>query len=337
MNFVSMKYILFLIIVFGTYWKVPVKHRWKVLLVSSALFYMSWNAMYMIILLFTAVSSFVLAILIEKSTNDSKRKLYLFVSVTVCLLPLFVFKYLNFALRIVNDVLNTIKHNRSFDAFDIILPVGISFYTFQLIAYIIDAYRRDVKAEQNVWLFLTYIMFFPQLVAGPIERSKNLLPQIKKQNDFNYDLAVTGMKTLLYGYFKKAVVADNLAIYVDKVYSDVTDYNGFSLAIAVLFFALQIYCDFSGYTDIARGTANLFGIRLMDNFNFPYSSCSIKEFWNRWHMSLNTWFRDYVYIPLGGNGCSAIKRKLNIMTIFLLSGLWHGAAWNFVAWGGTRD
>lgn len=337
MNFVSMKYVLFLMIVFGAYWNVSAKHRWKVLLVSSAIFYMSWNVAYIILLLFVALLSYTFAILIEDNVYESRRRGYLFVFVIVDILVLFVFKYLNFSIGIVNDVMKVIKHTGGFDTFDIILPVGISFYIFQSIAYIVDVYRKGVKAERSIGLYLTYIMFFPQLVAGPIERSKNLLPQIKKKDDFDYDLAVAGMKILLWGYFKKAVIADNLAIYVDAVYSDVVGYTGFSFAIAAFFFTLQIYCDFSGYTDIAKGTANLFGIRLMDNFSFPYSSCSMKEFWSRWHISLNAWFRDYVYIPLGGSRCSAIKRKLNIIIIFILSGLWHGAAWNFLVWGGTTD
>ena len=335
MNFVSLKYILFLLLVFLLYWNVPIRHRWKILLFSSAFFYMSWNPKYILLLLFVAISSYYCARLIERCVIYNIRKLILIVSISCSLSILFFFKYLNFGVSIVSSIINSAGFSSNFDAFDIILPVGISFYTFQSIAYVIDVYRGEVEAEDNLGLFLTYIMFFPQLVAGPIERSKNLLPQIKKENDFDYGLAVTGMKTLVYGYFKKAVVADNLSVFVDKVYSDVYGYTGFAFLVTAFFFTIQIYCDFSGYTDIARGTANLFGIKLIDNFNFPYSSHSLKEFWNRWHMSLNAWFRDYVYIPLGGNRCGSLKRRFNIMVVFLLSGLWHGAAWNFVAWGGT--
>jgi D-alanyl-lipoteichoic acid acyltransferase DltB (MBOAT superfamily) len=216
------------------------------------------------------------------------------------------------------------------------LPVGISFYTFQTLSYVIDVYRGDVKAERHFGYYATFISFFPQLVAGPIERTRNLLPQIKKEHVFDYDQATYGLKLMAWGYFKKLVIADNLAQYVSVVYDSPMEYRGFALVLASVFFTIQIYCDFSGYSDIAIGTAKLLGIDLMTNFKSPYFSQSVKEFWSRWHISLSTWFRDYVYIPLGGNRVGTIRHDLNLLITFMVSGMWHGANWTFVAWGGIH-
>ena len=216
------------------------------------------------------------------------------------------------------------------------MPVGISFYTFQTLSYVIDVYKGNVKAEKHFGIYATFISFFPQLVAGPIERTNNLLPQIKAKHEFNYEQATYGLKLMAWGFFKKLVIADNLAIYSDKVFNNVYDFKGFALILAAFFFTIQIYCDFSGYSDIARGTAKLFGIELMENFKCPYFSSSIREFWSRWHISLSTWFRDYVYIPLGGNRVGKIRHYFNLMITFMISGLWHGANWTFVIWGGLH-
>lgn len=218
----------------------------------------------------------------------------------------------------------------------LLLPVGISFYTFQTMSYVIDVYRGDIKAEKHFGYYAAFISFFPQLVAGPIERTSNLLPQIKREQKFSEQKAFDGLKLMLWGYYKKLVIADTLAPYVDKVYNQLGLYQGFSLMIVAFFFSLQIYCDFSGYSDIAIGTAKLFGIDLMKNFDAPYFCKSVKEFWRRWHISLSTWFRDYIYIPLGGNKCTRIKRYINLMLTFLASGLWHGANWTFLYWGGVH-
>jgi D-alanyl-lipoteichoic acid acyltransferase DltB (MBOAT superfamily) len=219
---------------------------------------------------------------------------------------------------------------------NVLLPVGISFYTFQTLSYVIDVYKGETPAEKHFGKYAVFVSFFPQLVAGPIERSKNLLPEIKKHNVFNYENAVLGMKFITWGFFKKLVIADNIAQYVDFVYNNIRNYTGFVLLFATVLFAFQIYCDFSGYSDIAIGVAKLFNIKLMTNFKSPYFSASLREFWNRWHISLSTWFRDYIYIPLGGNRVSPLKKTRNLMATFLISGLWHGANWTFVLWGGIH-
>jgi D-alanyl-lipoteichoic acid acyltransferase DltB (MBOAT superfamily) len=219
---------------------------------------------------------------------------------------------------------------------DLILPVGISFYTFQTLSYVVDVYRGDVNVENNLGIYAAYISFFPQLVAGPIERARNLLPQIKGQKKFNYEQATYGLKLIAWGLFKKMLIADMLSPYVDKVFSEVGSYEGLSLVVASVFFSIQIYCDFSGYSDMAVGIAKLFGIDIMFNFRAPYFAKSVREFWSRWHISLSTWFRDYVYIPLGGNRCTKLRNSFNLMITFLVSGLWHGANWTFIVWGGIH-
>ncbi len=334
MLFNSVQFAIFLPIVFVIYWLFPPKKRWIVLLVSSYYFYMSWNIKYVVLILLITVLSYLMAISIEKDRNN-KRK-YLMITVIISLGILFIFKYFNFLMNSLFNVINLFS-NRDFNLFiDVMLPVGISFYTFQAISYVVDVYRGDVQAESNIGKYATFISFFPQLVAGPIERTKNLMKQIKEEHFFEYDKAAYGLRIMLWGFFKKMVIADTFAIYVDKIYNDIYMYKGFSLILATFFFAIQIYCDFSGYSDIAIGTAKLFGIDLIKNFNSPYFSTSIKEFWSRWHISLSTWFKDYVYIPLGGNRVSKLRHKINLVITFLVSGLWHGANWNFVIWGGIH-
>ena len=301
------------------------------MLIASYYFYMSWNAKYVFLIFITTFTSYLCAILIEK--NREHKKLILTITLLVCLGILFVFKYFNFFFESINYLLGNKLHSISLN---LLLPVGISFYTFQTLSYCIDVYRGNIKAEKHFGYYATFVSFFPQLVAGPIERPDNLLPQLRKEKEFDYNKAVYGLKLMTVGFFKKIVVADNLAYYVDMVYNDLSYYQGFALVLAAFFFTIQIYCDFSGYSDIAKGSAKLLNIDLMDNFKTPYFSTTIKEFWSRWHISLSSWFKDYVYIPLGGNRCSKLRHYFNLLATFLVSGLWHGANITFVIWGGIH-
>ncbi|MBR1495682.1 MAG: MBOAT family protein [Acidaminococcaceae bacterium] len=300
-------------------------------MLSSYYFYMCWNVKYVLLIATATVVSYFCAIAIEETEKSFRKKLFLGAAVTVSLGILFVFKYFNFAMSTLSSLFS---FNPVYLKF--LLPVGISFYTFQSLSYVIDVYKGTQKAERNLAVYATFVSFFPQLVAGPIERTANLLPQIKKASSFDYNNGCQGILLIVWGMYKKVVIADNLAVWVDKVYGNVTAFHGFSLLVATIFFSLQIYCDFSGYTDIARGSAKLFNIDLMENFRCPYFSSGIKDFWNRWHISLSTWFRDYVYIPLGGNRCSKLRNYFNVIVTFLVSGLWHGADWTFVLWGGMH-
>lgn len=333
MLFNSLKFGVFLPIVFAIYWTIPKRLRWVVLLCSSYYFYMSWNVKYVVLILGTTFISYLCALLLERTDKKAIKKLYLSITITICLGVLFCFKYFNFVSESVVSFFKLFAISMHPITLKLLLPVGISFYTFQTFGYVIDVYRGDIAAEKHFGKYATFVSFFPQLVAGPIERTKNLLPQIKNLNDFSYEKAMYGLKIMAWGFFKKVALADFLALYVDSVYNDLKSFSGFSLIFASFLFAIQIYCDFSGYSDIAIGTAKLFGIDLMRNFNSPYFSTSIKEFWSRWHISLSQWFRDYVYIPLGGNRCSKARQKFNLMVTFLVSGLWHGANWTFVVWG----
>ena len=336
MNFNSIQYLIFLPIVFCLYWALPHKYRWVLLLTASYYFYMSWNAKYVFLILFTTAITYWCAIMLERHPEHKVKKRILIVTLVACLGVLAVFKYLVFLSDTVVRVLALFSIQLHPMTLRLLLPVGISFYTFQTLSYVIDVYRGDMKAEHHFGKYATFISFFPQLVAGPIERSSNLLPQIKNEHSFDYAFAREGLLLMAWGFFKKVVIADTLAIYADKIFNNVFSYSGFSLIVATFFFTIQIFCDFSGYSDIAIGTAKLFGIQLMDNFRSPYFSSSIKEFWSRWHISLSTWLRDYVYIPLGGNRVSPVRHKLNLLITFLVSGLWHGANWTFVAWGGVH-
>ena len=271
--------------------------------------------------------------------NTATANIYIYIltgTLVSCLGVLFFFKYFNFVNQSVSEVLRLFAIQTHPITLKLLLPVGISFYTFQTLSYVIDVYRGEVPAEKHFGYYAAFISFFPQLVAGPIERTRNLLPQIKAQHEFDYTQASYGLKLMAWGFFKKLCVADVLAVYVDAAYSSLRTQTGFALLFAIFGFTIQIYCDFSGYSDIAIGTAKLFGIELMTNFASPYFSCSIKEFWSRWHISLSTWFRDYVYIPLGGNRCGKLRHSANLLITFLVSGLWHGASWTFVIWGGIH-
>ena len=335
MLFNSLKYAVFLPIVFGVYWALPHKWRWLLLLISSYYFYMSWNPKYVFLILMTTVISYFAARALERWRGKAARRCVLAVTSVICLGTLFLFKYFNFFMSSLSRVCGALSIPLHPVTLKLLLPVGISFYTFQTLSYVIDVYRGDIPAEHHFGKYATFISFFPQLVAGPIERASNLLPQILEEHTFDYAQASYGLKLMAWGFFKKILIADVLAQYT-SILTAPGEYAGFSLVLLVFFFAIQIYCDFSGYSDIAIGTANLLGIRLMTNFKSPYFSQSIREFWSRWHISLSTWFRDYVYIPLGGNRVGKARHCLNLMITFLISGLWHGAQWTFVIWGAVH-
>lgn len=333
MLFNSFEFALFLPITFLLYWFVfkDLKFQNLYLLIVSYIFYGWWNWKFLILIAITTVCSYGAALLIESYKKQGRA--FLCCNIICNLMILCVFKYFNFFADNVTQLFNMLGMHADRVTLDILLPVGISFYTFQAIGYTVDVYRGHISASRNLVIFGTYISFFPQLVAGPIERATNLLPQFMVSRTFDYSSAVDGMRRILWGLFKKMVIADNCAYYVDKIFQNYTDYSGSTLLIGAFFFTFQIYGDFSGYSDIAIGTARLFGFDLMQNFKFPYFSRNIAEFWRRWHISLNTWFRDYIYIPLGGSRVPLFKAIRNTFIIFLVSGLWHGANWTFIVWG----
>ena len=312
------------------------------LLAASYYFYMSWNPSYAILIAFSTVVTYLCSIIIEQSAAEPGkswqilRKATLVIALGVNLAILFMFKYLDFALDNINSVLDTIGISIIENKFDFLLPVGISFYTFQALGYVIDVYRKDIKAEYNLFKYALFVSFFPQLVAGPIERSGKLLNQLKNADKiklWNYERIVKGFMIMMWGFFLKVVIADRAATVVNTVFGQYYAYGSFELITAAVLFAVQIYCDFASYSTIAVGAAQIMGFELMDNFDTPYFAMSIKEFWRRWHISLSTWFRDYLYIPLGGNRKGTIQKYINTMTVFLVSGLWHGANWTYVIWG----
>ena len=329
MLFTSIEFFVFLPIVFALYWLLNRHTKWQNLLVvvASYLFYGWWDWRFLLLIAFTSACSYVSGLLIG---NGRWRKTALWGNIIVNLGILGLFKYYDF---FAVEFAQLFGLSADSVTLNLILPVGISFYTFQALSYSIDIYRRKMEPTHDPIAFFAYVSFFPQLVAGPIERATNLLPQFQRQRQFDYSMAVDGVRQMLWGFFKKVVVADNCAVYVDDVWSNIANQSGINLAMAAVLFSIQIYCDFSGYSDIAIGTAKLFGIRLMRNFNVPYFSRDIAEFWRRWHISLTTWFRDYVYIPLGGSRVSKAKVVRNTFIIFLVSGFWHGANWTFLAWG----
>ena len=339
MLFNSFDFLIFFPIVAGVYFLIPAKGKQLWLLLASYYFYMGWNAAYALLILGITIASYVggLCVRSEERQRDSGRKLPLVICVAVCLGVLFLFKYANFAIESANHILAAVGSPIQFAvAVNLILPVGISFYTFQALGYVVDVYRGDVPAERNFLQYALYVSFFPQLVAGPIERSRNLLRQLKAPKAFDYDSAKNGLLLMLWGYFEKMWIADRASFLVDEVYQNFGNYPAGVIAVATALFAIQIYCDFGGYSHIAIGAAQVLGISLMDNFHQPYLARSVKEFWSRWHISLSTWFRDYVYIPLGGNRRGDVRTYVNLILTFLLSGLWHGANWNYVAWGGIN-
>jgi D-alanyl-lipoteichoic acid acyltransferase DltB (MBOAT superfamily) len=294
---------------------------------------MAFIPKYILILFLTIVVDYSAGIFIENAREQWKKKAWLVVSLVSTVSILFVFKYFNFFRENAVQIAHFFHWNYSMESLQIILPIGLSFHTFQSMSYVIEVYRGGQKAEKHFGIYSLYVMFYPQLVAGPIERPQNLLHQFYERHDFDYERVTSGLKLMALGFFKKVVIADNLAGVVNQVYNHPHDYTGFPLILATISFAYQIYCDFSGYSDIAIGSAQVMGFKLMDNFNRPYAASSIAEFWKRWHISLSTWFRDYVYIPLGGNRTSQSRWYGNLFVTFLLSGFWHGANWTYVIWG----
>ena len=333
MLFNSYEFLIFFPIVILIFYIIPKKIRYIWLLISSYYFYMCWSPKYAILIAFSTIITYFSGLLIEKAENSIKlKKCIVGGCVGINLAILFFFKYFTWLL----DNLNSIFHNSLSTPFTIILPIGISFYTFQALGYTIDVYRGDIKAERNILKYALFVSFFPQLVSGPIGRSKNLLNQFDCSAPFQYQNVRKGLLLMLWGFFEKMVIADKLGIMVDSVFNNPWNYYGSTIVLATILFAFQLYCDFGGYSHIAIGAAQVLNINLMNNFKQPYFSTSIKDFWRRWHISLSTWFRDYLYIPLGGNRCSKSRKFFNLFFTFLMSGLWHGANWHYMIWGGIH-
>ena len=336
MLFNSIPFAIFFPITVLIYFVLAGRYRWLFLLAASYGFYMAWRVEYIILILIsTSIDYYASRKMASLDTKPERRK-YLYLSLIANLGLLFTFKYLNFFQDTLSTLTGSLGISTSLPTSNLILPIGISFYTFQTLSYTIDVYNGKIQPERHIGIFALFVAFFPQLVAGPIERPKKLLPQLNRLNilgNFDYDRVTDGLRLMAWGFFKKIVIADRLAIYVNAVYNHPTDYKGLVVAIATIFFAFQIYCDFSGYSDIAIGAARILGVNLTQNFRRPYLATSIPDFWNRWHITLSTWFRDYLYIPLGGNRVSVGRWHINILIVFLLSGLWHGANWTFAIWG----
>lgn len=333
MLFNSIHFLIFLPIVVILYFNINNKYRVPLLLVASYYFYMVWNPAFIVLVILSTCVDYCMSIQMGKTNEKQKRKKFLYTSLIFNLGLLLIFKYLGFFSLSINSIFHFVGTNYTIPSFNLILPLGISFYTFQTLGYTIDVYKGRIKPEKNFMVFALYVSFFPQLVAGPIERPSRLIPQFYEKHEFDYDRITDGMKLMTWGFFKKLVIADRISPIVSTLYMDPTKYSGPAFILAAFLFSIQIYCDFSGYTDIARGCAKILGFDLMLNFDRPFFATSTRDLWNRWHISLSSWFRDYVYIPLGGNK----KRKnVNLLVTFLLSGLWHGANWTFVVWGGMN-
>ncbi len=334
MLFNSIEFLIFFPIVTLLFYLMPQKWRWLLLLAASCFFYMWFIPKYIFILLITILIDYSAGILIEKWKDDiSKKKAYLVVSIVSTCMVLFIFKYLNFCSANLVALAQHLGWSHPQKILNIALPIGLSFHTFQSLSYVIEVYRGNQKAERHFGYYALYVMFYPQLVTGPIERPQNLLRQLHEHKELNYDNIANGLRLILFGLFLKMVVADNLAVYVDKIYENPFDYSSGDILLGMLFYSFQIYGDFFGYSTIALGCALAMGYSLMDNFKTPYLSGSVQEFWRRWHISLSTWFRDYLYIPLGGNRVAVPRWALNTLIVFTVCGIWHGANWTFMIWG----
>jgi len=336
MIFNSTAFLIFLPIVFVIYWSLrnkTLKYQNLVLLVASYTFYGWWDWRFLSLIAFSTIVDFIIGLKINSSASKRTKKTFLLLSLFINLGLLGFFKYFNFFITSFEESIHALGFTFDTWTLNIILPVGISFYTFQTLSYTIDVYKGKIKPTNDFISFAVFVSFFPQLVAGPIERASHLLPQFLKKRVFDYKNALTGVSLILYGFFKKIVIADRLAIYVNNIFNDIDYANTISLLLGIIFFSFQIYADFSGYSLIARGISKLLGFDLMINFNRPYLAGNIPDFWRRWHISLSTWFRDYLYIPLGGNRASTLRKYSNLFIVFLVSGLWHGANWTFVIWG----
>ena len=335
MLFNSFHFLFFFIVVTSLYFVLPHSKRWLLLLLSSCYFYMAFVPIYILILGFTIVVDYFAGIYIEKALGK-RRKFFLVCSLIANIGILCVFKYYNFINENFSFLLNGFGVSSPIPYLSILLPIGLSFHTFQAMSYTIEVYRGNQQSERHFGIYALYVMFYPQLVAGPIERPQNLLHQFREKHHFDIDRVFAGLKIMIWGFFKKLVIADRLAIYVNDAYNNVAQQNGMTLLLATIFFSFQIYCDFSGYSDIAIGTAKVMGFDLMTNFRRPILSKSTGEFWKRWHISLSTWFKDYLYFPMGGSKVSVPRWYFNLMIVFLISGLWHGANWTYIIWGGIN-
>lgn len=335
MLFNSFNFLFFFIIVTTLFFLTPYRMRWLLLLISSCYFYMAFIPIYILILGFTIVVDYIAGIYIENA-KGKRRKLFLIFSLIANIGVLAVFKYYNF----LNENLSFLMHGfglaNPIPYLAILLPIGLSFHTFQAMSYTIEVYRGHQKAERHFGIYSLYVMFYPQLICGPIERPQNLLHQFREKYDFEYDRVAEGLKLILWGFVKKLVIADRLAIYVNPVYNNPEHHNGMTLLLATIFWSIQLYCDFSGYSDIAIGVAKIMGFKLMTNFNRPNLAKNVAEYWKRWHISLSTWFKDFLYISLGGNRVSIPRWYFNLLLVFLISGLWHGANWTYIIWGGLN-
>jgi alginate O-acetyltransferase complex protein AlgI len=333
MLFNSSQFLLFFPIAAAGLFLLPFQHRKLWLLACSIFFYMSWSVPFVLLILYTTAIDYFVARKIQQSAEPDTRRAWLTLSITTNLAALFFFKYFNFFMHSALSVGSLIGSPPNVPLLRVILPIGISFYTFEAISYTVDVYRRQYPAEESYARLLLFITFFPKLIAGPIERAWHLIPQFERETAFEFGRFSSGIRLMAWGYFKKLVVADRLAVYVGAVYDHPGSYNGAPVLLATYFFAFQIFCDFSAYSDIAIGSARLMGYDLLTNFRQPYSATSVVDFWRRWHISLSTWFRDYLYIPLGGNRVEKPRLYFNLFAVFLLSGIWHGANWTFAVWG----
>lgn len=329
----SFSFLLFFPVAIGLYYTLPHKVRWVYLLVVSYLFYANWNPAYLIILVTTTCFTYCCARLIGERFHNNWM---LALSITLSFSGLFVYKYLNFFNETIFGLLNLCGLRLAVPKFELLLPIGISFYTFMAVGYLIDVYRGKIKPEKNIAKYALFVSFFPQIAAGPIGRAGDLMPQFEERHPFKKENLSAGLRMMLWGYFMKVVVADRLALYTGAVFGNLYHHSGITILLAAVFFSIQIYCDFAGYSYLAWGTAKAMGFNLIMNFERPYMARSVTEFWRRWHISLSTWFRDYVYFPLGGNRCGKWRNRFNLMVTFLVSGLWHGANWTFVVWGGLN-
>ena len=339
MLFNSLEFVIFFLIVLLAYYVIPRKVRWVWLLVASYVFYMAWNVKYVLLLLGITLVTYLMGLFAELAKEKKYRVFFLILAVVCNIGALIYFKYMNMFAALFYAVCGKLGIMVDARSFDILLPVGISFISFQSLGYVIDVYKGEIRAEKNFFKYALFISFFPQLVAGPIERSKNLLTQIQnvhKQKRISYEKFTNGFVLMLYGYFQKVAVGDKLGVFVDAVFENPSEHNSVILFLGAFAFTFQIYCDFGGYSNIAIGAAQVLGFDMMENFNAPYFATSIKDFWRRWHISLSSWFRDYLYIPLGGNRKGTIRKYVNLMITFLVSGLWHGAHVHFVVWGGIH-
>ena len=333
MLFNSLRFAVFFPTVILLYYLLPHRWRWVLLLAASYFFYMSWRPEYIVLILLSTGIDYFASMRMAQLPSKQGRKKYLLLSLATNLGLLFAFKYFNFLNDSARALFAALDISYGVPALNVLLPVGISFYTFQTLSYTVDVYNGKIEPERHLGRFAVYVAFWPQLVAGPIERAGNLLPQFQRKIDLDYARLRNGLLRILQGFFKKLVIADRLAIYVNEVYNNPANYDGAPIVLATIFFAVQIYCDFSGYSDIAIGAAGMMGFDLAENFRNPYFATSVTDFWRRWHITLSNWFRDYVYIPLGGNRVGRSRWYGNLLITFLLSGIWHGAAWTFVIWG----